>query len=138
MIKKVAVAMIADAQNRLLLTQRAPHVSHGGFWEFPGGKLEGNEIPEMALCREIKEEVGIDVLSFRYLGEVHHDYGTYQVILYGYFVHQFRGIAVCRENQTDMRWVHPEELSHFAFLAANQPLIARCLATMGPRSSSLT
>jgi preprotein translocase subunit SecA len=130
MIKEAAVAMIIDEQNRLLLTQRALHLSLGGFWEFPGGKLESNETPEMALCREIKEEVGLDVLAFRYLGEVHHDYGTYQVILHGYIVHQFRGVAVCREAQTDLRWVHQDELTHFAFPEANQPLISRCLSAM--------
>jgi len=39
-VVKVAVALITDAEQRLLITQRAAHSSHAGFWEFPGGKLE--------------------------------------------------------------------------------------------------
>lgn len=30
-------------------------------WAFPGGALDENEVPEQAIVREIKEEVGLDV-----------------------------------------------------------------------------
>ena len=49
MIIKVAVAVIVDEQQRILVTQRPLHAPHGGYWEFPGGKLEAHELPEHAL-----------------------------------------------------------------------------------------
>ena len=120
---RVAVALITDEHQRILITQRAAHSSHGGFWEFPGGKLELNESPEYALFREVFEEVGLDVLVYCYLGKVHHQYDSRQVTLYGYHVRQHRGFATCRESQTGLRWVKIEELVNYDFPAANQQLI---------------
>ena len=54
-----AVALI-DPEGRVLLAQRPPGKSLAGLWEFPGGKVEPGETPEVALIRELKEELGID------------------------------------------------------------------------------
>ena len=58
LILVVAVALI-DAEGRVLLQQRRRGGAHGGLWEFPGGKIKPAETPEMALVREIDEELGI-------------------------------------------------------------------------------
>lgn len=125
---KAAIAVIMDEQKRLLITQRAPHLSKGGYWEFPGGKLELNESPELALIREVYEEVGLEILSYDYLGDVHHAYDTYEVILYGYVVRQYRGVAQCCESQTGMRWVSLDELQDYNFPEANRQLIDKLLS----------
>ena len=54
----VACALI-DADNRVLIAQRAEGKQLAGLWEFPGGKLEPDERPEPALIRELAEELGI-------------------------------------------------------------------------------
>ncbi len=120
---RVAVALITDESQRILITQRAAHSPHGGFWEFPGGKLELNESPESALFREVAEEVGLDVLVYCYLGEVRHQYDGRHVTLYGYHVRQYKGNATCRESQTGLCWVDIENLVNYDFPAANQQLI---------------
>lgn len=125
MVINVAVAIIMDDQHRVLITRRAPHISHGGYWEFPGGKLELYEAPEIALIREVKEEVGLDVISYRYLGEVHHSYETYQVNLFGYVVHQYRGEATCCESQTGIHWVYFDDLGNYQFPEANRKLMSK-------------
>ena len=60
LIPVVAVAMI-DAERRVLLQQRRRGGEHGGLWEFPGGKIKPGESPEMALVREIDEELAIAI-----------------------------------------------------------------------------
>ena len=60
LIPVVAVALI-DATGRVLLQQRRRGGAHGGLWEFPGGKIKPGESPEMALVREIDEELGIAI-----------------------------------------------------------------------------
>ena len=55
----VVAAAIRDRTGRLLLQQCPAHKRHAGLWEFPGGKVESQEIPRLALCREILEELGL-------------------------------------------------------------------------------
>jgi 8-oxo-dGTP diphosphatase len=55
----VVAAAIRDRDGRLLLQQCPPHKRHAGLWEFPGGKVEHEENPRLALCREIMEELAI-------------------------------------------------------------------------------
>ena len=57
----VAAAAIVDVDGRVLIAQRPPGKSMAGLWEFPGGKVDPGEVPEAALARELKEELGIDV-----------------------------------------------------------------------------
>lgn len=57
----VVAAEIRDDNGRLLLQQRPLHKHRGGMWEFPGGKVEPNEIPRFALKREIAEELDLDL-----------------------------------------------------------------------------
>jgi 8-oxo-dGTP diphosphatase len=120
---RVAVAIITDANQNILITRRSLHASHGGMWEFPGGKLENEELATAALIREIKEEVGIDVRSYSYLGEVHHTYDQKAVSLLIYHVYDYQGEAVCREAQMDLRWVDIKNLNDFQFPAANLEII---------------
>ncbi|MGC1182843.1 8-oxo-dGTP diphosphatase MutT [Legionella sp.] len=121
---KVAVAVIVDTQQRILITQRPLHAPHGGCWEFPGGKLEDNELPEQALIREVREEVGLEVLSYQFLGEVNHQYSDNSVQLFIFCVSQFSGSPLCIEGQLAMKWVSQKELNPADFPKANREVIA--------------
>ena len=120
---RVAVAVITDTKRRILITQRPIGTSHAGFWEFPGGKLEVDESAISALCREVKEEVGLDVVAYEYLGEVSHTYPSYEVTLLIYHVHGYEGVATCLEAQMGMRWVDFKSLSQYTFPEANLDVI---------------
>jgi 8-oxo-dGTP diphosphatase len=120
---RVAVAVIYDALGRILLTQRPDHADHGGQWEFPGGKLQTGEHPVEALKREVKEEVGLDVLDMEFITDIEHSYTSKQVVLHVYRVTGFQGTARCLESQIDLRWVSPEKLTQFDFPEANHKII---------------
>lgn len=128
---KVAVAIIFNENKEILITQRALSNSHGGLWEFPGGKLEADELPAHALIREIKEEVGIHVISYQFLGEIRHDYNGKQVELLIFLVEQYKGIAQPNETQLDLRWVRLSELTNYEFPAANLHIIDLIKQTSG-------
>lgn len=120
---RVAVAVITDKEQRILITQRGPQVSHPGLWEFPGGKLEPGESATDALIREIKEEVGLEVLQSHFIGEIHHTYEHHAVSLLVYHVSDFSGMALICEGQMDLRWVPFNELRTFKFPAANEEIL---------------
>ena len=46
-----------------MFQQGLPHKRHAGLWEFPGGKVENGETPRFALCREVAEELGIELVE---------------------------------------------------------------------------
>lgn len=56
----VVAAALVDGHGRVLLQQRRPGRAMAGLWEYPGGKVEPGELPEAALVRELKEELGIE------------------------------------------------------------------------------
>ncbi|MBL4826164.1 MAG: 8-oxo-dGTP diphosphatase MutT [Spongiibacteraceae bacterium] len=118
----VAVGVIVDAEQRLLVALRPEHSHQGGLWEFPGGKVESGEGVQQALQRELLEELNIEASGFRPLIEVQHDYGDKTVLLDVWWVDQFKGEAIGREGQT-VRWVYPGDLSNYAFPEANQAII---------------
>ena len=62
-IVEVAAAVIFRDDGQFLLGQRGPGTFYPGYWEFPGGKVEAGETPRDALIRELREELGIEVLE---------------------------------------------------------------------------
>lgn len=59
----VAVGILVRPDGQFLLTTRPPDKAYGGYWEFPGGKLEPGETVTQALARELREELAIEVLT---------------------------------------------------------------------------
>lgn len=121
---KVAVAIIYDPQGSILITQRAAHLSSGGLWEFPGGKLEPNETPEAALIREIKEEVNLDILRYDFIGKINSKRIQGPLSLDVFLVHEFHGQAIKLESQADLLWVIPQTLEQYKFPLTNAPILA--------------
>lgn len=82
---KVAIAVLSFGE-QFLLARRHAYQHQGDKLEFVGGKLEASETPQMALVREVKEEIGIDVADNTciWLGRIVHDYTDKIVILYVY------------------------------------------------------
>lgn len=119
---RVAVAVIVDQHQRILITRREAKTTYAGLWEFPGGKLEHRETPADALVREINEEVGLTVLQYQFLDEVKYHLADKNITLYVFYVSQFIGEAACLESQTDLRWVTYAQLSDYTFPAANQQI----------------
>ena len=118
-----AVALI-DADGRVLLAQRPEGKSMAGLWEFPGGKVEAGEIPEAALVRELKEELGIDTWQscLAPLTFASHAYSDFHLLMPLFACRKWQGTATPREGQT-LAWVRPAALRDYPMPPADLPLI---------------
>ncbi|MFG1696781.1 NUDIX domain-containing protein [Nonomuraea sp. NPDC049309] len=57
---------VIEWKGRLLLIKKSDDDPYQpGRWELPGGRLKSGENPDEALVREVREEVGLDVLPGR-------------------------------------------------------------------------
>ena len=120
----VVAAALIDSDGRLLVQQRPEGKAMAGLWEFPGGKVEPDELPETALIRELREELGIDVekaclapacFASEPLGDQH-------MILLVYICRKWRGIPQAIEAPA-IKWVRPIELHGLEMPPADKPLI---------------
>lgn len=118
----VAVGVVINSDCKILVAKRHSHADHGGLWEFPGGKVEANEPVYDALCRELTEEVSLEVLSASPLIQIAHTYNKYDVLLDVWRVDAFNGEAQGAEGQV-VRWVDVNELSVLQMPEANQQII---------------
>ena len=119
----VAAAVIRGEDGQILLAKRADDQHQGGLWEFPGGKVEADETVQVALARELEEELGICPSSSRPLIQVRHDYPDKQVLLDVWEVSTFTGEPHGAEGQP-LAWVSPRQLGDYDFPAANRPIVA--------------
>ena len=118
-----AVALI-DKEGRVLLAQRPLGKSLAGLWEFPGGKVEPGETPELALIRELHEELGINTWSscLAPLTFASHSYPDFHLLMPLFACRKWEGIPTPREGQT-LAWVRPGALRDYPMPPADLPLI---------------
>ncbi|MDE9445643.1 8-oxo-dGTP diphosphatase MutT [Xenorhabdus bovienii] len=119
----IAAGIIKNTNDEIFITQRHVDSHMGGFWEFPGGKLEQGEISEQALIRELKEEVGITVTHCELVQTITHEFSDRNITLYFYLVDQWKNEPFGKEGQPS-RWVLQTELIADEFPPANRSIVA--------------
>jgi len=121
-IDVVAAVIFSPDYSHVLLSLRKPEQHQGDRWEFPGGKQEVGESIELALLRELHEELGIRVLDYDEIKSLEHTYADKAVRLHFWAVTRFAGQPTGREGQ-QLRWVSREQLRDLEFPAGNQPIV---------------
>lgn len=120
----VACALI-DQDGRVLIAKRPSGRDMEGLWEFPGGKIEAGELPEAALIRELKEELGINVSEscLAPLTFASHSYSDFHLLMPLFVCRKWQGEIVALENQ-ELAWVRPNRLITYSMPPADEPLVA--------------
>jgi 8-oxo-dGTP diphosphatase len=125
----VVAAVIERADRRILIGQRRRGDTSPLKWEFPGGKVEQGETDEVALARELREELGATMVKSVPIARVVHKYAETATPLEIRFFAAELGAGEIRGSAFEqIAWVLPRELSEYDFLAANRELVAN-LAT---------
>ncbi|MBB4076446.1 8-oxo-dGTP diphosphatase [Bartonella fuyuanensis] len=120
----VVACALLDQNNRVLLTKRPEGKSLAGLWEFPGGKVELGETPEVSLIRELEEELGIYIQpnNLLPLTFASHSYKTFHLLMPLYLCNHYEGVAQGREGQA-LEWVFINDLNKYSMPDADKPLI---------------
>ncbi|MFK7878801.1 (deoxy)nucleoside triphosphate pyrophosphohydrolase [Roseobacter sp.] len=120
----VSAVALVDPDGRVLLAQRPEGKSMAGLWEFPGGKVEDGETPEIALIRELEEELGINTWEscLAPLTFASHSYDHFHLLMPLFACRKWHGTPMSRENQT-LKWVRPNAMKTYPMPAADIPLV---------------
>ena len=124
----IVVAGLVTRGGRILIAQRPEGKKRAGQWEFPGGKTEPGELPEAALARELREELGAEVVIEAMLEKVEHVYSDLRVEVLFYPCTLKAGAVVERREHARLEWVLPAELERFEFVEADRALLPRFAA----------
>ncbi|MFA5842175.1 MAG: A/G-specific adenine glycosylase [Candidatus Gracilibacteria bacterium] len=124
-IKVVAAILVKKtirASSLIFIQKRPQQGLMGGLWEFPGGKVKPKESLKDALCREIREELGIEISNLRPFLNIKHSYTKYNVDFHTFLV-DCTGEKIKQKEEIDHAWVPIEKLSKLPFPAANVKVI---------------
>lgn len=118
----VVAGIVRRDDGRLLISQRMPDDTLGGYWEFPGGKVDSGEDLKVALRRELAEELGIETEIGAEIHSIVHAYPDRDVRLFFFEARIISGDPQKLEV-ADLRWVTLDELMNYQFPEADLPLL---------------
>lgn len=112
----------------VLITRRKPDTVYGGYWEFPGGKMDMGEDAASCVARELREEIGIEAEVFGVLSDAMHTYPHATVRLHPRLCRLTPDSPEPRNlHVAEHRWVRPAELAGFKFPGANGAIVLELL-----------
>lgn len=123
----VVCGLIEDEQGRVLACLRPEGKHLGGKWEFPGGKVEPGESPELALVRELREELAIETAILAALTPVVWDYGRGSIRLIPFRCRIVSGVPDPLEHAA-IRWVDAAGLGNLDWADADGPILSEWLS----------
>ena len=135
MIPVTAAIIIHDA--KFLAAKRAPHKHMGGFWEFPGGKIEQGETPQESLAREIREELGLTISVGDHFYTNVHDYGDKTISLMAYLC-EWRAGELTLVDHDQVQWCEPDQIQQLRWAPADVPIVETLVNRLVGRSTDVS
>ncbi|WP_091160426.1 8-oxo-dGTP diphosphatase MutT [Paenibacillus sp. 453mf] len=124
---EVAAAIIEETDGRMLIARRREGKSQAGLWEFPGGKIEVGESPELCLIRELQEEMNIKIEPYAFFAVNEHTYDTVTIRLIAYKARILGGTIQLSDHE-EYKWVQAAELTQYQFAPADIPFVEQLSA----------
>ncbi len=120
----VVAAALVNEQREVFVAQRPLYKAMGGLWEFPGGKVHEGELPEYALMRELREELGIETRPscMSPVGFASHTYDDFHLLMPLYALRMWQGDIILKEHSAGA-WKKPHDLYELNMPEADKPLL---------------
>ena len=125
----IAIGILRNTRNEVLLGKRMKGKNLKGYWEFPGGKIKANETPEEALFREFQEELGVEVGRSKQRKSIGYQYDHYDVLLLPFNIIDYVGYPAGLEGQ-ELMWCATDQLREVEILPADQSLVEKLAAEL--------
>jgi mutator protein MutT len=119
MKKLDVVAAVLKQNDEFFIAKRPPSSHLGDMWEFPGGKIEGDESHIDAIKREMMEEFCVEIEVIDNIGDVLHQYPDKLIHLFFYTINIAGGIITPTEHP-EVRWVKLDELLEIGLAGGDQ------------------
>ncbi|QZY54929.1 8-oxo-dGTP diphosphatase MutT [Crassaminicella profunda] len=114
----VVAGILINEKEEILIAKRKEEKHLGGYWEFPGGKIEAGETPEQSLIRELKEEMHIEIKIKNYFGENVYEYQRGMIKLIAYTCEIVKGKIILTDH-SEYKWVKKEDLNQYELAPAD-------------------
>ena len=124
---EVVAGILTDAAGCVLIQERPSGTHLAGSWEFPGGKVAANEPHQVALAREWREEVGLQIWAGQHVASHRHPYPNRCVHLHLYEV-VWRAAGTETPTSCEgqrLAWVHPTDWPSLPWCEADVILFPR-------------
>ena len=118
----VGLGIVVAGDGQILICRRRSSDSFGGYWEFPGGKIEVGESPADCVRRELREELDIEVTPARALDVIEHQYPKARVRLHPFLCRRDAGEPMAI-SAAEFLWVSPPALRDYRFPEGNRGLV---------------
>ena len=107
-----------DCQGKILLLKRHPKSSQGNTWGIPAGKINPEELPEQAACRELFEETGLKINSPQQIGILYLRHPNVDFIFYLFKVllDKEPSVNLAIEENLEAKWLTLEEAMKFPLI----------------------
>lgn len=120
-LKVVSAIILHPQMNKILLAKRFYRITLGGFWELPSSPIRNGETPEQAVCREVKETLGVVALGAVQIHEQLHPFLLRDVLVTTFVITDTYGEVDLAKpiKHAKLEWFkHPQNIKPLAMSAA--------------------
>lgn len=124
---EVVAAIIENSDREILCAKRSSKMSLPNLWEFPGGKVESDESYEVALKRELLEELEITgSIDHEIFSDSLYEYEKIFVRLICLKVRDIVGVPILKEH-SEIIWLPKNRLKELEWAPADISAIEKLL-----------
>ena len=118
----VVAGILINSHKQVLLAKHMSSDLYNDLWEFPGGKVEIDEKSFDALSRELKEELGIEIINASQFMKVKYKYEDKNISIKFFIIKNWHKEPLGLEGQ-ELTWISLCSLNEYEFLPANTSVV---------------
>jgi len=129
---RVVAAIIINTENQFLMARKKEGKPLAGYWEFPGGKVDGGEADITALKREIREELNVELKDIKFSFAYTYRYPDKEID-FVFFRAQIDIGKIRLTDHDDVVWIDMSEIYNYKIAPADREALQHISKTEKPK-----